>query len=218
MEIELDYSVYSLLNHLAGTTLLLPLAVGITRFGKLSAPLRILCLLLGYSVLNTAITMWLAALEINNLFFFNIYTIVELALIGWVFHTMFGSKNMKITVSILVITVLVFALSNILFMQNVDILDNLTLGVESLLFTLLALLFFYKVFRESKVQQLERYPLFWLNSGMLLYFAGNLFVFIFSNYILMETQNVFHAEWGIHSILQITSNLIYTIGIWLSTN
>jgi hypothetical protein len=210
MEIRPDFNALWLLGCISTATIALPVMAGIIRYGRLSAPLKILSWLLFYSGANAALTSWLAIKGINNQLFINIFTLVELTLFGWVFHKVFESRGMKTLITFGVLACVAFTVINLFFLQG------FSMALESMLLTVLALLFYYKTFREERVQRLERYPLFWLSSGVLLFFAGNLFVFLFSSYVLTDSPNALVAEWSIHSVLYITTNLIYTAAFWLS--
>ncbi len=215
MEIQLDNTLW-VIGSISGATILLPLVAGCLRYKKLSVSMHILLLLLLYSSINTAVTSWLAIKGINNLLFINIFTLVELTLLGWVFHRVFESRGLKGFTMVAILACAAFSVINLFFIQGLSAINSYSLALGSMLLTVLALLFYYKIFREEKVQRLERYPLFWLSSGVLLYFAGNLFVFLFSSYVLSDSPNALYAEWSIHSVLYIMTNLIYTAAFWLS--
>lgn len=215
MEIRPDFNAFWLLGIISTVTIALPVIAGIIRYGRLSAPLRILSWLLFYSGANAIVVSWLSIKGMNNLLLFNVFTLVELTLFGWVFHKVFESRSMKTLITVGVLACVAFAVINLFFLQGHSAINSYSMALESTLLTLLALLFYYKTFREEKVQRLERYPLFWLSSGVLIYFAGNLFLFLFSNYVLTESDSLGRAEWGIHSVLNITANLIYTAAFWV---
>ena len=145
----------------------------------------------------------------------NVFTMAEFAFLGAVFYKVFSSPVIKKGMVAVLAAFGAFAAANLLWLQGGGQFNTWTMGLECLLLMLVALLFLFEVFRQGKVPRLERYPMFWVASGALLYFAGNLFLFIFSNYVLAESQNALYAEWGIHSSLNIITNLCYAAGLWL---
>jgi hypothetical protein len=65
---------------------------------------------------------------------------------------------------------------------------------------------------QNEVMFLDRHPLFWLNSGVLLYFAGNLFVFMLQHAIAGSAQKGY--VYGIvHSGINILANLLFGIAL-----
>ena len=87
--------------------------------------------------------------------------------------------------------------------------------IGNILFIFFAISYYYKLLKDLKVRYLERNPMFWINTGILIYFSGSLFLFIFSNYILKNVQlNILF--WAIHAGLNIFIHIFYAIGLWLS--
>lgn len=77
----------------------------------------------------------------------------------------------------------------------------------------LALLFFRRALKLQQALHIERTPMFWFNAGHLIYFAGNLSVFAFSNFILEISNQLHEAVWGIHSVLLILLYISYSIAL-----
>jgi hypothetical protein len=91
--------------------------------------------------------------------------------------------------------------------------------LESLLVIGLALLCFYKILTELLTKRLEKDPVFWINTGFLLYFAGNLFLFILSNALLKQPhQQLSFMAWGLHALFMALMHVFIGIGLWFSPN
>ncbi len=57
-------------------------------------------------------------------------------------------------------------------------------------------------------------PMFWLNTGVLTYFAGNLFLFAIRNYVIIAFNDNQTMYWSFHNFLNIGKNLLFAIALW----
>ena len=90
------------------------------------------------------------------------------------------------------------------------------LVVESLLLLLLAGLYYRKVLNELRVLQLDRDPMFWVSTGLILYALGKLLISLFGNYVLEHySQQLSLTVWTIHGLLTIVLYLCYLRALWL---
>jgi hypothetical protein len=163
-----------------------------------------------------AISYVFAEKGINNHAIGNTFIIIQYLFLSAVFYLSFGSYIIRKGLLVVAVLFTVFGIVNLLSMQGHDCFNTWTLGLANLLLMLVALLFYYKLFKEGKVQRLERYPMFWVASAVLFYAAGCFFLFISSNYALAESNEFLYAKWSIHSVINIITNLCYAIGLWLS--
>lgn len=67
-----------------------------------------------------------------------------------------------------------YCVANFVFVQNLNSYPY-TRTVEDLLMISLAVLLFLKIMAEAKIENLTQSPLIWINTVVLLYFAGNFF-------------------------------------------
>ena len=206
-----------LILHNASTySILIPLLFGILKYRKLTTTLAVLFWFLFLSALFEVMLEYTSHKGINNLAIGNSFTIVQYVCLSVVFYLAFSSQAIRKGIVAALICFTAFALLNLFFLQGIRQLNSWSLGLANLLLMLVALLFYYELFKEGKVQRLERYPMFWVASAVLLYAAGCFFLFIFSNYALAESKELLYAQWSIHSVINIVANLCYAIGLWLS--
>ena len=78
------------------------------------------------------------------------------------------------------------------------------------------LLYFYTVIRELVIIQLEREPLFWISVGLLLYFSGNVFIFVSSNYVIQHSKALSLKLWDIHAVLYMVLYGLYAWALWIT--
>ena len=60
---------------------------------------------------------------------------------------------------------------------------------------------------------LEREPMFWVSAGLLLYFSGNLLIFLTSNAVLHLSRDISHSVWAIHALLYSFLNCFYVVAL-----
>lgn len=213
---EKDNLFFGILHAVTTFSILIPFATGIIRYRRLNGTLKILAWFIFIAVLFEVLLTYIGAKGINNLAIMNVFVIIQYLFFSWVFYRAFNSYIIRKGIVAALICFTAFALLNLFLLQGVKQFNSWSLGLMCLLLMCTALLFFYEVFKEGKVQRLERYPMFWVASAALLYFAGCFFLFIFSNYALAESNELLYAEWSIHSVINIVANLCYAIGLWLS--
>ena len=141
----------------------------------------------------------------TNYTFLHGYGLVE-ALILFLFY--YRVLKTKRWVLILAITFVVFYILNSLYFE-VGIFNTIGRSVECLAIIFLALWLFYQFFRQEEDIFIERSPLFWINVGLLIYFSGAFFTFVFSKYILTD-----QPLWILHNVFNVLKNVFLAIGLW----
>jgi hypothetical protein len=86
--------------------------------------------------------------------------------------------------------------------------------LEGVLVILLCLTWCWRVLTEMKIQRLEQNPVFWANTGFLIYFSGNVLLFAFSNFILDYDKSLNLYVWAFHGLLSGLLYLLISIGLW----
>ena len=76
------------------------------------------------------------------------------------------------------------------------------------------ILYCYRLLVDLPVQHLQRVPMFWFNSAILIFNAGTLFLFLFASYLVEVLNNDLLIYWSFHNILNIIQHLIVIIGLW----
>lgn len=119
-------------------------------------------------------------------------------------------KNFFLATAIFFIT---FAVSNLLFGQQNDI-NTYSQAVRSIILICYCILYCYRLLVDLPVQHLQRVPMFWFNSAVLIFNAGTLFLFLFTSYLVEVLNNDLLIYWSFHNILNIIQHLIVIIGLW----
>jgi len=100
------------------------------------------------------------------------------------------------------------------YYNGISSMDDIFLTTESILFMIYSLFAFFHLLQNPVYDNVLAAPLFWFNTAILTYFSGNLFLFVFSNYLENHFAKVSPALWGIHSLLNIVFYFLISTGFW----
>ena len=208
-----DFSLW--LANLSTYSVSIPLIIGLIFFLRLNFEQKILIYFLIVSILFEIMANKLATVAgSNNLYLLHIFTVLEFSFIAVIYRFVLKSWMSSKWIYGLIAFFVVFAYLNTLFFEKLTEFNSIARAIEGLLIITLCLIYFYKVLTEMKIKRLESEPMFWLNTGLIIYFSASLFIFIFSNYIEPSTK-LSLTFWGIHAILTIIKNLFFTITLWI---
>lgn len=205
--------IYSLLSYCAVFSILLPLSIAVVRFKDLGREMKILALLLGFGAITELSANILANNKINNLPILHLYSVVEFSLLFTIYYSFFQGLISRRVYRLGIAGFLTLAIINVVLFQGLQAFNTYPLLVECTVFTALSLLFFYQTLKEKKVLHIEQSAMFWFSSGHLIYFAGNLSIFTFSNFILEISNQLHEGIWAIHSVFLIILYITYSISL-----
>ena len=193
---------------------LLPFASSLIFFKKIDNLLRpvfLLCLLSLIAETIGILTLKNTNVRLTN---FYVYTLCEFTLLSIFFILFFRDFfTPRLLYAILVIYLLISPV--IVAFYGVVTADHVSVPFESIVFTCYCLYLFYFVLKNLIYESLVSQPVFWINTGILFYFAGNLINFIFMSYIANHLSDKYNLLWGmIHTFFNILMNIFFSIGFW----
>ncbi|MFN8357441.1 MAG: hypothetical protein U0Y10_23490 [Spirosomataceae bacterium] len=179
-------SFVTLMLYIYYVVMLSSLGVGIWRSHYLQNRLQVVYYLVWVRVIGEIITVALAAFYIQNHFVINLQSLVEFCLISLVYYHLF--PNQWIRRGIIAFTALVVLDSLIRFIQIEQFLrfNNYTHTFTSFVVIGMVLLYFYQLVHQPQPSSLLKFPMFWVSAGILLYYAGNFFYFLYGEQILFS--------------------------------
>jgi len=102
-------------------------------------------------------------------------------------------------------------------MEDLHQFNSLSWTFTILFLLCMGLLYLRKLYQDLENIKLDKHPLFIINAGLLIYFAGSLFTNIFGAKILsQEAKDFFHKAWINQSFSNLVKNLIVGYGLWLA--
>ncbi|MGC4038163.1 MAG: hypothetical protein QM764_19530 [Chitinophagaceae bacterium] len=145
---------------------------------------------------------------LNN-FFASLYTFSELLFFSLVYCVNLKSKKFNIIATIILIAFGVFQ-ALIIKKSEVAIIDNVAVGIETLIMYLYIFYFFYTKFINIDDQYIYNNYCFWISIGIMLYLGGNFFFYILGSHI---PKNIITNYWYFTYIVELAKNILFAISM-----
>lgn len=146
-----------------------------------------------------------------------IFDIAFVIICAIIFNYAFKKKYQLIFISVITLF-LIGALLNLILLQKLKI-DSFTKFSGSFLIIVFATSYFYRLMIEMPTMHLHRLPMFWFNSGFLLFCSGALFLYAFTDYLIHVLDDDLKLYWSFHNFLFILMDMLMLVGIrydWLA--
>ena len=192
----------------------IPLFLGVLRYRYLQNPLKWIVLLFGIGSLTELLSLiYATSINPNNVWIFNIYQILETTIII-IFYSML--TQVKLKKRLLYLFIILFTIVSVYQISNIGYarLNDLSFSIESIIVVLLTILNFHSILKKQVYTNILNAPIFWINSGFLIFYFGNLFLHIFSKYLQVHAINAFFELWVFHSMFNIILYILISIGFW----
>ncbi len=179
----------------------------------LSSPIKLLGLFVLLSILTELTSSLLSYYGYNNLWLLHLYTLLEFLLLSFIYRSLLfekGSRRDNFTLLLLGISLLVIC--NSLFLQPINTFNTYAKITTNLCLIFLAIQFLFVAYLgETKLSSIKKT---WkvVNAGVLLYFSGSLFVFMFSQYLLDALE---WEEWNGIWLYNLFLNCFFQLAILL---
>lgn len=207
-----DYLSYYFLSYVIVWTVLIPIVVGAFGFKNKPAPSKALYYFLIYSGVCDVIVGLVMQAGIDNRPGLHFYTVGELLILSWFFKRLFNDVKWTKRINIASVAFVILAVINLLYFQPLKVFSTYTRTLEA--FVMLVYCFIYFE-RESRVRQAERWekkPNNWFVTGLLTYFGGAFFFFMFSNVIRGLSNTMQYLIWDLHGFFQVVMYILISVG------
>jgi hypothetical protein len=125
-----------------------------------------------------------------NHWLYNLYLPVEFLLFTALYYFAFTTPRIKRIVLTGSVLLVLFAVWNMIAGQGFYSFNTYTVLVSGLLILTWIFFYFRELLRRSEYVTLTREPMFWISSGMLVFYLGNVFVAGTINYFIAENRNI----------------------------
>ena len=204
-----------ILNLVSSYFVIIPIVFGIVYKVRTKPSIKPIFLLLIISLVVEFISTFLSYQNYNNIAIINLFTFVEFLFIVLFYKTFFDAfLKTKIHYVLILLFSLLIIFTTILS-NNIKLIDNLSVSIEAILLIFYSLFSLFIIMKNLIYEDLLATPFFWINSAVLIYFSGNLFLFIFSNYLQKHNESSGYLQlYVIHSALNILYYIILSIAFW----
>ena len=207
-----DYPIASI----AEIITLLPILIGLFRFQLNKYEIRILIILFLCFFIRDISSNILAYKKVNNLFIYNLFSFCELCLLALIYYNNTDIHSAKYKQIIIWGVGIALVTAIFSYAKNDFSIGEFT--IVRLYGILITMTFFERMLSELRIKHIITYSMFWINSGLLLYFCGTFFIFLLSDKVLSSKseEKVFQQYWDTSLIFYILLCLLASVGIWFS--
>ncbi len=190
------------------------LIIGLLRYKYLMGGIKWIFWFVVFGTVMQLLSRAMIPLINTNIPGMHVYVPIEFFLFSMAYrHFLDGFLN-KNVINGITISVILYSVINSLFIQSVYQFPNFVRAVCILILAVYAMLWFLKTLREMKITRLRDEPVVWINTGALIYFSGNYFIFILSNLVLQLSVVLARYAFRVSGILMILFYLLIAIGFW----
>jgi hypothetical protein len=146
---------------------------------------------------------------------FNAYYAMTFFLLSWFYYEVLFIKSRRVVVFLgLAVYLQSFVLISI-FVQGITEYQTLMWIITGIIMIVYSIAYFiYSLSIIPNTSTLYYTPI-WINSGVLIYFILNLFLFILSNYVLTKLDpQMSLLIWSFHNVNNVLKNILFGIGIY----
>ncbi len=195
---------------------LVPVVVGLARYRFLDVLKRWILALMLCSFTASILQFVLAMQSIPNLFISHFYVMVEFVLLAYIYKPTLKPYIPNVVFGVINIGFICFSLLNAFYIQGLKANNSYQRTLEAVIVIVWIMMYFYKTMKELKVQRIEREPLFLFSGGAFIFFAGTIFIYIFSNYLLQYSVKLAVATWAAHAFFLILFYFSVAIALWIN--
>lgn len=195
---------------------LLPLLLGLFTFSSNGKAIRFLILLSIIACVTEYTGAYLAYQQIPNLFLFHLYPPIEFSILLVIYSInlkRFIPKYVFWGIGILFISLSVL---NTIYFEPLNVFNANGRGLES--FLVLGIATGYSIFQLKALpeERTDNKAMFWVNTGLMMYFSVNLVLFFMSNYLLKNFSQTFNNFlWDFHALISFVLYLFFTFAIYI---
>lgn len=194
---------------------LVPLVMGLIFRQRLGSDRKLLLLLMGISFIMQVWGFSYFVESENNLFIHHIYMPIEMILLGYIYKIWLSDWWRSEIFDFLIWSFVAFSIFNSAFLQSLEESNSYAIMIGGICLMVFAIGFFYKTLSELKDDSLEMNPRFWINTSILLYYAGSLLILGMDHIIIQKPKAFYTTIWYFHSTFNILHYLLFTIALCL---
>ena len=165
-----------------------------------------------YSFLNDLLILYLSSTSLDektNFLIISLFTVVEYSLFSFFIYLSISGKMFKILIIIASVGFLIFAIRDFFTNKENPVFDSLPASIEAILILIYGIFYFFEQLNKPQVTFIYQTPTFWLVLGLMIYTAGNFFLFLQA---ADAPREVIDRFWSINLICNILKNIFLSIG------
>lgn len=215
-----------LFSTVSEVSILIPVALILAKRKYLNTELRILTayvvvtLIRNFFGVTSDILYFTGLNNFHTLFYYNWHSILGFYIIALLYYRLLDHKYWR---GFIVLVCCVFTFfcalevpSGSITNVGTGLFNNYTYTASSMIVLIIVLAYLYQLLQDLKVENITKFPYFWVSVGLLFYFGGNLFVNLF---LMKAAKATNQMTWGIiNSALSILFHFTISLAFWYSSS
>ena len=205
----------NLITSVSAWSIILPLAAGFYRFRRLTVIAKIVLTFVIVGWLFEIVSSYVASQGTINTPLVPYWVTIETIFLALIFRLCLQGFWRKVLVVVTII-ILLTSLGTILFLSGSDTFSSNLRLVQTGVFILICLVYFYQLFDQGDTKSLGKDPMFWFATAFFIYFCGTLF-FVIALGAADEDRSdegirILSGLYIVQSLVLIIRNVLLTIG------
>lgn len=189
-----------------------PVFAALYNYRQLDTVLKIMALFCLLSVISDTVSLvaaYILRLTFNAPFVMHLFDMMAVVFFTVIYSKAFYAPVLKKITLILGTVALLVMLFNCIFVEGIRAYPSISNTALSMFLIVLSLTYFYQLLSRQEFMYIEKQGLFWINSGVLFYYAITIFLFMLYNKISGEQKVYYYVQ----SVTNIIGNLLYSVGL-----
>ena len=191
-------SIAIVLRDISAISGIFPVIAALYNYRQLDSVLKLMALFCLLSIIPDFVGLITTSLNIvfNDLFLIHLFDMM--AAIFFSLTLIFGTTSLA---------AMVF---NVIFIESIQSYPSVSNTILSVLLIILSLVYFYEMLSRQEFTYIEKQGMFWINSGVLFYYAITIFLFmLYKKMSDADKPNYYMMQ----SVMNIIANLIFSVGL-----
>lgn len=191
---------------------LFPVIAAWYNYRHLDSILKLMALFCLLSIIPDFVGLTITYLKIvfNNLFLIHLFDMMAAIFFTLIYQRAFYRPVFKKMTLIFGITALAAMIFNVIFIESMRSYPSVSNTILSVLLIILSLAYFYQLLSRQEFTYIEKQGMFWINSGVLFYYAITIFLFMLYKKISNADRPNYYM---MQSVMNIIANLIFSVGL-----
>ncbi len=195
--------------------ILIPFIVGLFKYKYFNAQYKYLYYFVAFGTCNEITYFVLVKLDFRNtLFLSHLYYVVAFVLLGFYYREVFKGFIKRAIIHYIMAIFVLFSVSNVLFFQSIFEYPALPSSIHNIVYLFASIVCFYRIMVEAKIKNLWEEPLIWINTAILIYYAGNLINVALFNFVLEYSIEFSKLIVNYFVVLNALFYTLVSIGFW----
>ena len=200
----------------ASISVFFPCIPALLRYRKFPKELKLISIYVMICAMFEIVSHYLWSHKINNLPLLHLYIPVTFTMLFLFYKHILRNQIKKYIWYLIAIVFYLFSIIDSVWLQGLYNFNSYTINLENAIMVFFSILCFYRIGKEMKVLQLERYPIFWINTGVLFYYSGSLLLFTLSNEAISFSRTIRMHIWNLHALFVMLMYFLISIGLWVN--